>query len=92
MSLTQGQEDREYELRVEQVETNIDKLRSDLRYEGRKFAVQLFVGFAVSVGAGVALANYVNNRPPLPAPPAPPPQIIYVPQYIPMPAPTPQHP
>ena len=47
---------------------NIEKLRSDLRYESRKFALQLVVAIAASVGAGVALANWVNSRPaPLPA-------------------------
>ncbi len=41
---------------------NIEKLRSDLRYESRKFALQLVVAIAASVGAGVALANWVNSR------------------------------
>lgn len=55
---------------------NIETLRSDIRYEGRKFFVQALVGVAVSVGAGVALANYVNShRAPEPAPQ---PQIIYL--------------
>jgi hypothetical protein len=55
------------------METNIRKLESDLRYEGRKFTVQLLVGAAICVGAGVTLANYVeNHRPPTP------PQVIVV--------------
>ncbi len=55
---------------------NIEKLRSDIRYEGRKFFVQALVGAAVCVGAGVALATYVNShRPPEPPPQ---PQIIYL--------------
>ncbi len=55
------------------METNIKKLESDLRYESRKFTVQAIVGVAVSVGAGVALANYVEaHRPPTP------PQVIVV--------------
>ncbi len=80
MSLTQAQEEREYELSVAQMETNIEKLRNDIRYESRKFAVQLVVGAAACLGVGVALANYVNSRPPLPATPAPPPQVIIIPQ------------
>ncbi len=42
---------------------NIEKLRSDIKYESRKFAVQLVLGFAAALGAGIALANYVNSRP-----------------------------
>ncbi len=78
MPLTQEQEERDYELRIEQMQTNIEKLRADMKWENRKFAVQVIVGAAVCVGAGVALANYVNSRPPAPSPPAPPPQIIYI--------------
>jgi hypothetical protein len=78
MPLTQAQEERDYELRIEQMQTNIDKLRNDVRYESRKFAVQLIVGAAACVGAGVALANYVNShQPPSQTPQAP--QIIVIP-------------
>ena len=68
MPLSVEQEEREYALRIEQMQTNIDKLRSDMRYESRKFGVQLVVGAAACVAAGIALANYVNSRqaPPLP--------------------------
>ncbi len=82
MPLMDDQELLEHELRVRTMQTNIDqgrlnmdKLRSDLRYESREFFVQVLVGAAVCVGAGVTLANYVNSRPPLPAPP---PQVIYL--------------
>ena len=78
MPLTQDQEEREYELRVEQMQTNIEKLRADMKWENRKFLVQFVLAMAAAVGAGVALANYVNSRPPAPPPPAPPPQIIYI--------------
>ncbi len=93
MPLTQDQEEREYELRIQQMQTNIEKMRADLQatqkqldWETRKFVVQLVVGVAASVGAGVALANYVNSRPPAPPPPAPPPQIIYIQPIAPAPA------
>lgn len=57
---------------------NIEKLRNDIRDESRKFMLQLVVAIAASVGAGVALSNWVNTRP-SPAPgsqavPAPAPQ------------------
>lgn len=81
MPLTQDQEEREYELRIEQMLTNIEKLRSDIRYENRKFAFQAVAALALALGAGVALANYVNNQAkPAAAPPqAPPAQIIIIP-------------
>ena len=51
---------------------NIEKMRKEMRYESRKFAVQLVVGFAAAVGAGVALANWVSSHNPAPTPVAPP--------------------
>ena len=53
---------------------NVEKMRADMRWETRKFVLQAIVAIAASVGAGVALANWVNNRPV----PASPPQIIYL--------------
>ena len=93
MPLTADQEQLEHELRVEQMKTtidsgriNIDKMRSDMRWETRKFVVSLAVGFAASVGAGVALANYVNSRTPPASPPQP--TVIYlVPGQAPAPSP-----
>ena len=85
MPLTQDQEERDYELRIEQMQTNIEKMRADMKasqkqldWETRKFIAQFVVALAAALGAGVALANYVNSRPPAPPPPAPPPQIIYI--------------
>jgi hypothetical protein len=91
MPLSVEQEEREHQLRVLQMETNIDKLRSDLRYEGRKFAVQLVVGAAACVGVGIAIANYVNSRPPqvVQQIPAPPPQIIILRDRSDLPGPAP---
>lgn len=76
MPLTQDQEDRKYDLRtelmvmgieqakvnIEQMRLNSDKLRSDSRTENRKFVLQALVAAAACVGAGVALANWVNSR------------------------------
>ena len=84
MTLSADQELLEYDLRMEQMKTtidvgrvNIDNMRADMRWENRKFLVQAIVAAAVCVGAGVALANYVNGRPAIPAAPLPP-QIIYL--------------
>lgn len=55
MPLTQEQEDREYELRVDQMTVNIEKLRNDIRYENRKFVVQAIAGLSTAFAAGVAV-------------------------------------
>lgn len=73
MALTPEQEQREHELRVEQMETNIEKMRRDMQLEDRKFTLesrkftfQIVLGLVASitagVGAGVALTNWVNGR------------------------------
>ena len=73
MPLTQDQENLEHELRtellimsieqakvnIEQMRLNSDKLRSDLRYESRKFAVQLVAGLSTAFAAGVAVFGLV---------------------------------
>ena len=70
MPLTQDQQARGYELRMEQIQTTIENMRFDmaayqkqLDREARKFIVQAIVGGAACLAAGVALANYVNSRP-----------------------------
>ena len=47
--------DREHELRVRQMETNIEKLRNDIRYENRKLVVQAIAGLSAAFAAGVAV-------------------------------------
>ena len=54
MPLTQEQENIEHELRVDQMTVNIEKLRSDIRYENRKFVVQAIAGLSTASAAGVA--------------------------------------
>jgi hypothetical protein len=44
------------------METNIRKLESDLRYESRKFTVQIVVGAAALLGAGAAVGNYIGHH------------------------------
>lgn len=55
MPLTQEQENLEHELRVDQMAVNIEKLRSDIRYENRKFVVQAIAGLSTAFAAGVAV-------------------------------------
>lgn len=64
MPLTQEQE--EYELRVRQMETYIEKMRADmaaqqkqLEWETRKFVVQLIAGLSTAFAAGAAVAGLV---------------------------------
>ncbi len=66
MPLTQEQEDREYELRVDQMTVNIEKMRADmaaqqkqLEWETRKFLVQLIAGLGTAFAAGAAVAGLV---------------------------------
>ena len=60
---------------------NIDKMRADMRWESRRFAVQLVIGLAAAVGAGAALGNYFTKNAPsalVPVQVQAPPPIIYV--------------
>jgi hypothetical protein len=63
--LSPEQEQREHELRVEQMETYIEKLRRELKDENRKFVLQLLATLAVTIGATAAVTtavvNYVNH-------------------------------
>ena len=54
MSLTPLQEEREHELRVDQMSLNIEKMRLEIATENRKFMVQLLAACATSFAAGVA--------------------------------------
>ena len=92
MPLTADQEQLEHELRVDQMKTtidsgriNIDKMRSDMRWETRKFIVSLLVGTAAVLGAGVALGNYFGSRSPVQ--PSQPTVIYVVPGQAPAPSP-----
>ena len=58
MPLTQDQEQREHELRVDQMTVNIEKMRKEMRYETRKFVVQLFIAIVGAFAAGAAWVKY----------------------------------
>ena len=47
---------------IAQMGANEEKLRSDVRYENRKFLTQLLVGAAALLGAGAAVGNYFAPR------------------------------
>lgn len=75
MPLSDEQQQLEHELRVKEMETNIKqmeanmtqmeknilKMQKDMNYETRKFVLQIIATIAVSVGAGVALTNWVHS-------------------------------
>jgi uncharacterized protein YlxW (UPF0749 family) len=78
MALSPEQEQLEHRLKVtqmltsiEQMEASVAKFKSDIamdekkhKLEQRKFLVSLVVGAAACVGAGVALATYVDHHQP----------------------------
>ena len=47
---------------IAQMRATEAKLRSDMRYESRKFLVQLVVGAGALLGAGAALGSYFAPR------------------------------
>ena len=53
---------------MEQMRLNIEKMRTDMRWESRKFAVQLVVGMAAVAAASATVATYVARLQPAPAP------------------------
>jgi len=69
MPLTEDEERAEYSLRMDQMTVNVEKMRFDIqaeidrrealqRWETRKFAVQLLLGFTAAIAAGVALGRF----------------------------------
>ncbi len=61
---------------------NIDKMHADMRWENRKFFIQVIVALAVVIGASVTLGTYIAPRSSTPNPP----QIIYLVPSPPVPA------
>lgn len=77
MSDVPAADDVEQEPRIAQMTVTIEKLRTDMKWETRKFLVSAALAGAALIGAGIALGNYVSTRPP---PPPPPPQVIILEQ------------
>jgi hypothetical protein len=52
-------DDRERGLRIQLMETQIERLRQEIRLENRKFIVQIVLALAGALAAGVALGRFV---------------------------------
>jgi len=72
-------EREERQLRIDQMTVNIEKMRSDLKWETCKFALSAIIATAAAVGAGVGIGNLIWAHP---QPPSPPAQIIFQPGAI----------
>lgn len=51
-------DDKERQLRIELMSTQIERLRQEIRTENRKFMVQLFIAAAALLAAGVAIGRF----------------------------------
>jgi hypothetical protein len=49
----------EQDLRIDQMTINIEKMRTDMKWEARKFAISAVLAAAAAVGAGVAIGNAI---------------------------------
>jgi fatty acid desaturase len=58
MPLTQAQEEREHELRVDQMTVNIEKMRQDMRFETWTFALQIVGLVMAGFAAGAAWVEF----------------------------------
>jgi len=47
---------------IQQMETNIKKMRQDMHNEVWKIGISLIVGAAACVGAGAAVMNYLDHH------------------------------
>ncbi len=61
MALTADQELREHQLRIEQMQTNIDKMRREMKADTIKIVISV-VGLAIGAfAAGIAAATYFGH-------------------------------
>lgn len=51
-------DDRERQLRIQLMTTQAERLRQEIRTENRKFVVQLVIGIAAVLAAGVAIGRF----------------------------------
>ena len=49
----------EQDLRIDQMTINIEKLRTDMKWETRKFLVSAILATAAAIGAGVGIGNLI---------------------------------
>jgi hypothetical protein len=62
---------------------NIEKLRNDLKWETRKFAISVILAGAAAVGAGVGIGSYFTSHSQMPTsqqPMFPPGTVITIPR------------
>ncbi len=64
MLRTEQQEFAGYERRMDQIAVNIEKMRADMRWEAKKFAVSAVLAAAALVGAGLAIGSYFTRSTP----------------------------
>ena len=48
---------------MEQMTVNIEKMRSDMKWEARKFLLSAVLATAAAVGAGIAIGSYFAKQP-----------------------------
>lgn len=51
-------DDRERQLRIMLMTTQVERLRQEMKTENRKFVVQLLIGAAALLAAGVAIGRF----------------------------------
>ncbi len=61
MPLTEDYERAENQTRMDEMALNIDKMRAEMRWEARRFAVSAVLAVAASVGAGIAIGNHFTR-------------------------------
>jgi hypothetical protein len=54
-----SRDQEEQDIRIDQMTINIEKMRSDMKWESRKFITQIVVAFAAVLAAGVAIGRFV---------------------------------
>lgn len=51
-------DEEERQLRIELMQTQIERLRQEIKMENRKFLVQLLIGTAAAIGVGIAIGRF----------------------------------
>lgn len=54
-------DEEERALRMELMVTQIERLRQELRFENRKFYIQLSLAFAAVLGVGIAIGRFFTG-------------------------------
>lgn len=51
--------DIETQIRITLMQSQIERLRQEIKMENRKFIVQLIIGITAAVGVGIAIGRFV---------------------------------